>query len=114
MIVRCGGWSFRKSLFGSDATRETSDPRLDPNTEPARVRASFVAPAFARQGIGSAIMKRCKHDLFAMGFKQTAISATLARESLYARFGYQSVDRYTIALQSTKPMVVVKMAKTFA
>src|SRR5690242_8031551 len=41
-IVACGGWSRRKTLFGSDHAPQKDDARLDPATEPARIRAFFV------------------------------------------------------------------------
>ncbi|MCZ6672817.1 MAG: GNAT family N-acetyltransferase [Verrucomicrobia bacterium] len=111
-IVGCGGWSFRKSLFGGNDERTEPDPRLDPKVDSARVRAFFIDPDYARQGIGSAIMKECEDALIAMGFAHVEISATLVGEPLYAKFGYKSVEHYEIPLEGAKPMDVVKMTKT--
>lgn len=110
-IVGCGGWSFRKSLFGGDGDRKEPDPRLDPRKDAARIRAFFIDPEYARQGIGSAIMRKCEEALIEMGFSHVEISATLAGEPLYAKFGYTSVERYEIPLDGAKPMTVVKMIK---
>src|SRR5438067_821433 len=52
-VVACGGWSKRRTLFGSDHVSGKDDALLDPATEPARIRAFFVHPAWARRGIGS-------------------------------------------------------------
>jgi hypothetical protein len=49
-IVAAGGWSARRTLFGGDQMKGREDPRLDPATEPARIRAFFVHPAWARRG----------------------------------------------------------------
>lgn len=57
-IVACGGWSARRTLFGADHTKTGSDPRLDPATEPARIRAFFVDPTMARRGLGSRLTVR--------------------------------------------------------
>jgi hypothetical protein len=51
-IAACGGWSMRRTLFGGDQTKTGPDPLLDPAAEPARIRAFFVDPAMARQGLG--------------------------------------------------------------
>ncbi|RPI77426.1 MAG: GNAT family N-acetyltransferase, partial [Desulfobacteraceae bacterium] len=55
LLVGCGGWSKRKTLFGSDK-RESRDPaELDPAIDPAKIRAFFVHPEWARKGIGRAL-----------------------------------------------------------
>jgi N-acetylglutamate synthase-like GNAT family acetyltransferase len=112
-IVACGGWSFRKSLFGGDGGRKEKDSKLDPRKDSARIRAFFIDPDYARQGIGSAIMRRCEVALIEMGFSQVEISATLVGESLYAKFGYTTVERYEIPLNGTKPITVVKMTRAY-
>ncbi len=58
-IVGCGGWSKRASLYGAGAA-ECSAAMLDPARDAARIRAFFVAPDCARQGIGRAIMAACE------------------------------------------------------
>lgn len=110
-IVGCGGWSFRQSLFGGTSERKEQNPRLNPESDAARVRAFFVHPAYARQGIGSAIMRACEAAIEAVGFQRVEISATLVGERLYAKFGYRSVERYPIPLEGVAPMTVVKMTK---
>jgi len=111
-IVGCGGWSFRKSLFGGSEDKSVPDPKLDLKTDSARVRAFFIDPDYARQGIGSAIMKECEDALIAMGFAHVEISATLVGEPLYTKFGYESVEHYEIPLEGVKPMEVIKMTKS--
>jgi GNAT superfamily N-acetyltransferase len=56
VVVGCGGWSRRRTLFGGDQMKTVDDPLLDPNAEPARIRAFFVHPDWARRGIGGAIL----------------------------------------------------------
>lgn len=39
-IIGCGGWSWRRTLFGGDDSGDLIDPQpLDPQLEPARIRA---------------------------------------------------------------------------
>src|SRR5690349_15109893 len=51
-LAGCGGWSFRRTLFGGDAHTARDAAALDPATDTAKIRAFFVEPAFARRGIG--------------------------------------------------------------
>ncbi len=50
-IIGCGGWSRRKAVFGGDRERRGEDEVLDPKSEPARIRAYFVDPNWARRGV---------------------------------------------------------------
>lgn len=87
-VVACGGWSRRKTLFGSDHTPVKDSNFLDPATEPARVRAMFVHPDWARRGIGRAILAECEAAAAAMGFRTLEMAATLAGIPLYTVCGY--------------------------
>src|SRR5688500_8082696 len=55
-LVGCGGWSRRKTLFGSDAHAGREPELLDPRKDAARIRAFFVHPDFARRGIGRKLL----------------------------------------------------------
>src|SRR5256885_4418877 len=37
-LLAAGGWSARRTLYGGDKAKSTEDPRLDPTTDPARIR----------------------------------------------------------------------------
>ena len=112
IIVGCGGWSLRKTLFG--ATRghtSDTDSALDPARDPARIRAFFVHPACARRGIGAALMRHCERAAADAGFKAMELVATLAGEPLYAASGFAAVERFEIPLIGTLAMPVVRMRK---
>ena len=113
-IVGCGGWSRRRTLFGGDRGVPRDDSLLDPSREPARIRAFFVHPAYARQGIGRALMQACERAAVAAGFGTLELVATLAGESLYAAFAFRAVERYELALAKGVSLPVVRMAKTLA
>ena len=115
IIVGCGGWSRRKTLFGADRGH-TSDVEsaLDPARDPARIRAFFVHPECARRGIGAALMRHCERAAGDAGFKTMELVATLAGQPLYAAFGFTSVEHFEIPLRSTLTMPVVRMSKHIA
>jgi predicted N-acetyltransferase YhbS len=110
-IVGCGGWSRRKTLFGSDRAKAGEDPQLDPKHDAARIRAFFVHPEWARRGIGSEIMRRSEAAAIAARFHRIEIVATLTGEALYAKFGYAVVERYDVPLANGYRLPVVRMAK---
>jgi N-acetylglutamate synthase-like GNAT family acetyltransferase len=113
-IAGCGGWSKRRSNCGSDMNRAEPDPEIDPRRDPARVRAFFVHPNWARRGIGRSIMTECERAIVAAGFAQADIVATLAGEPLYASFGYAVVERYDLLMTGGLKLPVVRMSKRLA
>ncbi|MEM6783281.1 MAG: GNAT family N-acetyltransferase [Bacteroidota bacterium] len=108
-IVACGGWSRRRTLFGGDQTKTGSDPLLDPATEPARIRAFFVDPAYARQGLGRALMDACTEAARAAGFTTLALVSTLPGEPLYRAAGFEAAERFDLALPGPVRAPVVRM-----
>ncbi len=87
-IVACGGWSRRRTLFGSDTHAERDESWLDPQSDPAKIRAFFVDPAHARHGIGRAILARSEADAIGAGFSSLEMMATLPGMRLYEKCGY--------------------------
>ena len=110
-IVGCGGWSRRSSLCGGDSGRKSEDALLDPQRDPARVRAFFIHPSWARRGIGRSIMAACEKAIIEAGFREVVIVATLAGENLYATFGYTVVERYELPMSNGLGLPVVRMIK---
>jgi len=111
-VVGCGGWSRRKSRYGGDRGRAGEDAELDPRRDPARVRAFFVHPTWARRGIGRRIMTACERAIVEAGFRSVDIVATLAGEPLYASFGYAVVERYEIPMSGGLKLPVVRMTRS--
>jgi len=110
-VIGCGGWSRRRSLFGGDHGRNEPDPALDPQHDPARVRAFFVHPGWARRGIGRSILAACERAMRDAGFRSVELVATLPGEPLYASFGYTPVERYAVAMADGLSLPVVRMAR---
>ena len=112
-IVGCGGWSRRKAVFGGDRARSGEDELIDPARDPARIRAFFVHPDFARRGIGRAILAACEEAVLAAGFQSAELVATLAGEPLYSAFAYEVAERCEVPMCDGLTLPVVKMRKQF-
>ena len=98
-LVACGGWSWRKTLFGSDGQSAREPEPLDPTHEAARIRAFFVHPEWARRGLGRATLELCEAEARSSGFEYAELMATLPGERLYRACGYVSES----AIQHTLP-----------
>ncbi|HJT82077.1 MAG TPA: GNAT family N-acetyltransferase [Chthoniobacterales bacterium] len=111
-LIGCGGWSKRKTLFGSDqhhATRD--DAELDPESDPAHIRAFFIHPKHARRGVGRAIVEACESAIRAAGFRQIELAATLPGEAFYQACGYLSGPRQDVPLPNGLTLGIVRMTK---
>lgn len=87
-IVGCGGWSFRSTFVGGDKLGTRTAERLDPETQPARIRAFFVDPTHSRTGIGRMLLTRCELEALKAGFSSLELMASLSSAHLYAAAGY--------------------------
>ena len=112
-IIGCGGWSNRKTLFGGDAMKTGMDIELDPKRDPARIRAFFVHPAWARCGIGCAILERCEKAIQLAGFRSVELVATLTGEPFYRACNYSQGERFEVPLANGLTLPVVRMVKQF-
>ena len=109
-LVGCGGWSKRKTLFGGDqfASRDTTE--LDPQSEPAKIRAFFVHPECARKGIAHAILSRCEAEARRAGFRSLELMATLPGVKFYLAYGYEGSEQfdYEMVIGGTLPLVPMR------
>ncbi len=112
-IVGCGGWSRRKSLYGAD-TSAAAAQALVPGVDAARIRAFFVSPEHARQGVGSTILRRCEADARAAGFTELTLVATLAGVPLYRACGFETVEPVTVRLSNGLDLPCLRMRKSLA
>jgi GNAT superfamily N-acetyltransferase len=110
-IVGCGGWSYRSTLFGGDARAGRDATKLDPKTQPAKIRAFFVDPAMARRGIGSLLLEHCEREARAQGFAATELMATLPGTRLYAARGYSGSDVVRVDLGQGDSIEFIPMQK---
>lgn len=110
-MAGCGGWSRRKTLFGADRGPGREPELLDPATDAAKIRAIFVHPEFARQGLGSLILKTVEDEARAAGFRSFEMGSTLTGVPLYRLRGYVETERIAVPLNNGEVVPVVRMCK---
>ena len=111
VIVGCGGWSKRKTLFGGDRWTGREDSLLNPEQDAAKIRAFFVHPDWVRRGIGSMILEACENAASVAGFTCFEMGATLTGVPLYRARGYIALENLTAPLRNGESLVVVRMEK---
>ena len=111
-LAGCGGWSRRRTLFGSDARAERDASGLDPRTDAAKIRAFFIHPDYARRGVGRAILEHCEAAACAYGFTRFELMATLPGVRLYRACGYEGEERITYPVGEGVEIEFVPMSKT--
>jgi GNAT superfamily N-acetyltransferase len=110
-LLGCGGWSRRRTLFGADAVADRDDSALTPGVDAARIRAFFVHPDAARQGVGAAILSACEAAATKAGFTALELGATLTGLPFYRRYGYKPIERRDAPLPSGESLAIVAMRK---
>jgi GNAT superfamily N-acetyltransferase len=111
-LAGCGGWSYRKTLYGGDHQVERIVPeRLDPSVDAAKIRAIFVHPDFARMGLGSLILEAAEGAAVAAGFRRFEMGSTLTGVALYTLKGYRETVRFMVPVGGGETIAVVRMVK---
>lgn len=111
VVVGCGGWSKRRTLFGGDHFAGREDALLDPARNAAKIRAFFVDPQWARHGIGSALLEACERAALGAGFTRLEMGATLTGVPFYTARGYTEAGRLTTPLPNGGSLAIVRMEK---
>jgi N-acetylglutamate synthase-like GNAT family acetyltransferase len=110
-LVGCGGWSKRRTLFGSDQAKVRENTLLDPEVDAARIRAFFIHPDWARKGIGTGILDACEAAARAAGFRSFEMGATLTGAKLYRVKGYTAVEQIEVPLPNGASLPIIRMSK---
>ena len=111
VLVGCGGWSRRKTLFGGDQFSQREDSLLDPAVDAAKIRAFFVHPAWARRGIGGMILEACEAAAWAAGFRRLEMGATLTGVPFYRVKGYAELEATEVPLEDGLTLPIVRMGR---
>lgn len=111
-LAACGGWSYRKTLCGCDILSARDNGTLNPAIDFAKIRAIFVHPKFARQGLGTLILHHCESAAQAAGFTRFEMGSTITGAKLYALRGYIERERITVPLPNGEDLAVIRMEKS--
>jgi GNAT superfamily N-acetyltransferase len=111
-IAGCGGWSYRATLYGGDASIVAREPqRLDPARDAAKIRAMYTDPDFTRRGIGRRVLGLCEDAARTAGFSRAEMMATMAGVPLYEACGYSPVEPILSAPIDGVRVPLVRMEK---
>ena len=111
LLVGCGGWGKRKTLYGGDHTPGRDDSYGDPARDAARIRAMYTHPAWVRRGVGSLLLDVGETAARAAGFRTIELGSTVPGEPFYLARGYQEIERTTHIGANGADSVVIKMFK---
>jgi GNAT superfamily N-acetyltransferase len=111
LIVGCGGWSKRKTLYGGDQWTGREAALLDPQHDAAKIRAFFIHPSWARRGIGTMVLEACESAALAAGFTRFEMGATLTGVPLYQARGYVALENLEVPLANGEALPIVRMEK---
>ena len=111
IMIGCGGWGKRKTLYGGDHTAGRDDSLSDPAIDPARIRAMYTHPDWTRLGIGSLLLELGEDAARKAGFKTIELGSTVPGEPLYIAKGYKEIYREQLAAENGSESLIIKMSK---
>jgi len=112
LLAACGGWSRRATLFGGDQYKTHADALLNPAHDAARIRACFVHPQYARQGLGRKLLDASTHAAHADGFTALELVATLPGEPLYRALGFVELERIMLTFGNELHVPLLRMHRS--
>ena len=111
LIIACGGWSKRKTLYGADQWTDRHDDLLDPHRDAAKIRAFFIHPDWARRGVGTLLLDACENAAKSAGFSRFEMGATLTGAKLFRARGYLPVRNLEVPLLNGESLPIIQMEK---
>jgi GNAT superfamily N-acetyltransferase len=112
LLVGCGGWGKRRTLYGGDHTLGRDDSLSDPDVDDARIRAIYTHPEWTRRGVATLLLDLGEAAAREAGFRSIALGSTVPGEPLYLARGYVEVERYVETGPNGAPNTAIKMVKT--
>ena len=119
-LAGAGGWSRRQALYGGDQHKAAAlldpdgadpDALLDPSCDPARIRAMFTSPRWARRGVARAVFECARAAAADAGFSSLILTATMPGVPLYEALGFRVARRYTDHVPSGFDVPVCDMTR---
>lgn len=114
VLVGCGGWGKRKTLYGGDHTVGRDDSLSDPDKDAARIRAMYTHPDWTRRGIGTLLLDLGEQAAREAGFKTIELGSTVPGEPLYLARGYVQIERRVEKGENGSDNIIIKMVKPLA
>jgi GNAT superfamily N-acetyltransferase len=88
VMVACGGWGKRRTLYGGDHSPGRDDSLSDPAKDAARIRAMYTHPDWIRQGLGTMLLELGEGAAREAGFSTIELGSTVPGRPLYEARGY--------------------------
>jgi GNAT superfamily N-acetyltransferase len=115
VVLGCGGWSYRATLYGGDNSIVAREPAvLDSERDAAKVRAMYTHPDHVRRGIGRRMLSICEEAARQAGFRRVELMATMAGMPLYRASGYVPVESITSRPINGVCVPLMRMHKSLA
>ncbi|MGI9271435.1 MAG: GNAT family N-acetyltransferase [Woeseiaceae bacterium] len=111
VLVGCGGWGKRRTLYGGDHTSGRDDSFSDPRFAAARIRAMYTHPDWVRQGVGTFLLDIGEQAARDAGFKTIELGSTIPGEPFYLARDYVEVSREVRVGANGAENLVIKMVK---
>lgn len=112
VLVGCGGWSRRATLYGGNHSAGRDSSLLNPDSDRARIRAMYTHPEHTKRGIGRMILQAAEMAARQEGFKALEMAATTAGVPFYRKCGYE-VEKEWFDKNGDVPVPLCTMIKNF-
>jgi len=113
-LAACGGWSRRDKQYTGSGDSDGDVRALDPEREPARVRAMFVRPDWTRRGLGRRILEACEDAARDAGFRELFLVATLVGLPFYRAYGFRTLEEQEVVMPDSVSLTGWAMDKPVA
>lgn len=114
VMVGCGGWGKRRTLYGGNHTVGRDDSLSDPATEPARIRAMYTHPDWTRKGIGTLLLDLGEQAARDAGFSTIELGSTVPGLPLYRARGYEELETYRHVGANGADNTIIRMRKALS
>ena len=109
-IVGCGGWSRRAGRVAESAGQPNAAPTVEESDLAVSLRAFFVDPAHARQGIAAKLFHRCRDAARQGGFRRMNVLASATAKPAYLKFGFCELGETALRLADGVELVSYRMS----